>query len=207
MMRAFPYAVFAAVALLAPACGAAQLRVIPQVGLYTPFTDLPSPSAGAEDLRKGATLAYSLAVELGTPDAVSFRINLLHATDSEIPIEDVGCQVDCARSTVSAATATLALRPIPALIAVQPFLLLGGGVKRYDFTRSSLQDEGLSSVPSDRNQLTGHPGAGAELNLGLIRITGEISDVLSRFDTEEDPDTDAELQHDTFLTVGIVLGG
>ena len=108
---------------------------------------------------------------------------------------------------MSAATATLALRPIPALIAVQPFLLLGGGVKRYDFTRSSLQDEGLSSVPSDRNQLTGHPGAGAELNLGLIRITGEISDVLSWFDTEEDPDTDAELQHDTFLTVGIVLGG
>ena len=181
-----------------------QLRVIPQVGLYTPFTDLPLPSAGAEELRKGATLAYSVAVELGTPDAVSFRINLLHATDSEIPIEDVGCQVDCARSTVSA---TLALRPIPALVVIQPFLLLGGGVKRYDFTRSSLQDERLSSVLSDRNQVTGHLGAGAELNLGLIRITGEISDVLSRFDTEEDPDTDAELQHDTFITVGIVLGG
>src|SRR5688572_22420689 len=141
-----------AVFLAAAAPAAAQLRLIPQVGLYTPFAELPSPRAGADTLKKQGSLAYGVALELGTPDKVSFRLNVLHATDSEVPYTEVGCDEDCARSTVSTATATLALRPFPNIIIVQPYLLLGGGVKRYDFTLENLQDEGVEAILNDQNQ-------------------------------------------------------
>ena len=206
MIRATRWA-FGALLLLAAQPAAAQLRLIPQIGIYTPFADLPSPRESAQEFKKEATLAYGGALELGTPDAVSFRVNVLHATDSEVPVEDVGCQVDCARSTVTAASATLALRPIPTLILVQPYLLLGGGVKRYDFTRADLEDEGLAAVLNDQNQLTGHLGIGAELNLGLVRLVGEISDLVSQFDTEDDVGESDQLQHDVFFTIGLVIGG
>jgi len=206
MIRATRWA-FGALLLLSAQPAAAQLRLIPQIGIYTPFADLPSPREGAQEFKKEATLAYGGALELGTPDAVSFLVNVLHATDSEVLVEDVGCQVDCARSTVTAASATLALRPIPTLILVQPYLLLGVGVKRYDFTRADLEDEELAAVLNDQNQLTGHLGIGAELNLGLVRLVGEISDLVSQFDTEDDVGESDQLQHDVFFTIGLVIGG
>jgi hypothetical protein len=205
-MRTLLITAVAAAALLAPASASAQFRVIPQVGLYMPFSDLPSPSEGIEVGKKDATLAFGVALELGTPDAVSFRINLLHATDSEVPVEGVGCQADCARSTLSAGTATLALRPIPNLVLVQPYFLLGGGVKRYDFTQDDLENEGLEAVLNDQNQLTGHLGVGAEVNLGLARLTGELGGLVSQFDTEDDLAESDDLQWDLFLTVGLVIG-
>ena len=206
MNRTVSFASLAALSALAlaPLPAAAQLRLIPQVGLYTPFSKLPSPSAGADELKKEATLAYGLALELGTPDAVSFRVNALHATDSEVPVGDVGCQDDCARSTVSTLSGTLAIRPIPNLILVRPYALLGGGLKRYDFTKDDLQDEGVSAVLSDQNQLTGHVGLGLELNLGIARVVGELSDMLSKFENTADDTTD--LQHDVFFTVGLAIG-
>jgi len=134
-------------------------------------------------------------------------VNLLRATDSEVPVADIGCQgSDCARSTVSSATATLALRPIPNLILIQPYLLAGGGVKRYDFTKQDLQNGGLEAILSDQNQLTGHLGAGVEVNLGLLRVTGEVSDLLSKFDDGQNTSASDELQHDLFFTVGLVIG-
>jgi hypothetical protein len=186
---------------------AAQMRLIPQVGLYSQFSEFPKASAGVDEVKKSSSLAFGAALELGTPDKVSFRVNVLHATDSEIPVGDIGCAGDdCARSTVSSATATLALRPIPKIILVQPYGLAGGGVKRYDFTKEDLQNEGLSSVLSDQNQLTGHLGLGVELSLGLVSLTGEISDLLSKFDDGQNTSESDELQHDMFFTVGLVIG-
>ena len=186
---------------------AAQLRLIPSVGLYSPFGELPSPGAGVDDLKKDGSFAFGAALELGTPDKVSFRINAMHATDSEIPYTEVGCDEDCARSTVSAATATLALRPLPVIVVAQPYLLLGGGVKRYDFTREDLENEGVNAILNDQNQLTGHLGLGVELNLGMVRLVGEVSDLVSQFDVEDDLFESDDLQHDVFFTVGLVIGG
>ena len=206
MIRVLGYAALASL-LVSAQPAAAQLRLIPQVGLYTPFAELPSPGASADGLEKDGSLAFGAALELGTPDAVSFRINLLHATDSDVPISDLGCDVDCARSTLSSATATLALRPLPTIVVLQPYLLLGGGLKRYDFTREDLRDEGLEAILNDQNQLTGHLGLGVELNLGLLRLVGEVSDLVSQFDVEDDLFETDDLQHDVFFTVGLVLGG
>jgi hypothetical protein len=192
--------------LLSAQPAAAQLRLIPQIGLYTPFAELPSPQVGADELKKDGTFAFGAALELGTPDKVSFRVNLLHATDSEVPISDIGCDENCARSSVSAATATLALRPLN-LVLVQPYLLLGGGVKRYDFTTEDLSNEGLEAILNDQNQLTGHLGLGAEVNLGVLRVVGEISNLVSQFDVEGDLFESDDVQHDVYFTVGMVIGG
>lgn len=208
-------AILRATACAALACtlsvrpGAAQIRLIPQVGLYNQFTHLPTVSGGYDELKKKASLAFAGALELGRPDKVSFRLNGLYATASEVPVGSVGCTgSDCARSTVGAATATLALRPIPNLIIVQPYLLAGGGVKRYAYTLENLRDEQLGTFFKDQNQLTGHLGVGVEVNLGLLRVTGEISDLLSKYDDGQSGGTASdELQHDIFATVGLVIGG
>lgn len=204
MNRVLSFAALAALAL-APLPAAAQIRLIPQAGLYTPFSELPSPSAGADALKKESTLAYGLALELGAPDAVSFRVNALHATASDVPVGDIGCQTDCARSTVSTLTGTLAIRPIPNLILVRPYALLGGGIKRYQFTKDDLQNEGIGALLSDQNQITGHVGLGLELNLGLARLVGELSDMVSKYKDDDAPSDDS-LQHDVFFTVGLVIG-
>jgi hypothetical protein len=197
----------ALVCALSATPAAAQMRLIPQVGVYSQFSSFPAPSAGLDEVKKSASLAFGAALELGQPDNVSFRVNVLHATDSEVPVGDFGCTgSDCARSTVSTATATLALRPLPNIILFRPYLLAGGGVKRYDFTKDDLQNEGLGSVLSDQNQLTGHLGGGIEVNLGLLRVNGEISDLLSKFDNGENTSESDELQHDMFFTVGLVIG-
>lgn len=192
---------FGVCALLALFAGpvSAQLRVVPQVGLYAGATHLPSANDAVEFGKREASLAYGLGVELGP----WFRLSVLHATDAEVPITGVGC-TECARSTVSAATATLVIRPLPTLVFVRPQVLLGAGVRRYDFTRGDLEFEGLDAILSDANDLTGHFGIGAELDLGLLRATVELQDLVSRFDAEG---VDSEFQHDLFLTVGLVLGG
>jgi hypothetical protein len=206
MTRLTACATLAGALLVTPA--AAQMRLIPQVGLYQQFSELPSIRAGADEIKKEASFAFGVALELGQPDKVSFRVNVLHATESDVPVTDLGCQSqeDCARSTVSSATATLALRPLPNIILVQPFLLAGGGVKRYDYTTQNLRDEGLRTLLSDQNQLTGHLGLGAEVNLGLLRLSGEVSDILSKYDDGQNTSASDELQHDVFVTVGLVIG-
>ena len=200
-------------AALAALCGAltaipaaAQIRLIPQVGLYQQFSEFPAIRAGADEIKKEASLAFGVGLELGQPDKVSFRVNVLHATESEVPVGSVGCQADCARSTVSSATATLVLRPIPNIVLVQLYALGGGGVKRYDYTLENLQDEGVRTLLNDQNQLTGHLGLGAEVNLGLVRLVGEASDLLSKYDDGQNTSESDKLQHDVFVTVGLVIG-
>jgi len=54
-------ALFPATACVALACAlsatpaAAQLRLIPQVGLYSQFSSFPSPGAGVDELKKDAS--------------------------------------------------------------------------------------------------------------------------------------------------------
>jgi len=205
-LRAAACAVLACALL--PRSSAAQIRLIPQVGLYNQFSDLPSVGTGFQDVKKKASLAYGGALELGKPDKVSFRVNVLHASDSEVPVGSVGCSgTDCARSTLTSATATLALRPIPNLIIVQPYALAGGGVKRYDYTKQDFQQEGLRSLFNDQNQLTGHLGVGAEVNLGLVRVVGEVADLVSKYDNGQNTSSSSDqLQNDMFMTVGLVIG-
>jgi hypothetical protein len=191
-------AALAAASLALPGVAHAQLRLIPQVGLFAPASELPSPSEAVDFGKRESTLAFGAALELG-----NLRVSVLHATDGDVPIEGIGCE-ECARSTVTTATAALVIRPLPELGFVQPFVLLGGGWKRYDFDVDELDDGVVGAVLDDSNDLTAHLGIGVELGLGGTRLLFELQDLASRFDEEG---VEARFQHDLFLTVGVALGG
>jgi hypothetical protein len=123
-------------------------------------------------------------------------------------VSGVGCPNCEARSTVSAVTAGAVLRPIPNLILFRPYLLAGGGLKRYDFDEADLRSEGLDSFFSDQSKFTGHLGVGLEFNVGLARLLVEVSDFVSGFEGGSGSSRfDGERQHDFFMTLGIGLGG
>lgn len=190
-----------------PAFAQGGIRLIPQVGLYAPVSDLgrASSTEGAVEIgERESTLGFGLALELAARRTVSFRLNGVYGTESEVPVDGPGCADCTARSTVAAVTGSAVFRPLPNLIVVQPYLQAGGGLKRYDFDEDDAQAEGVDAFVSDQNELTGHLGVGLEFNLLGFRALLELSDFISGFDAEGG---EGETQHDFFLTVGIALGG
>lgn len=188
-------------ALLLPVAGEAQgVRLIPWVGLYAPTSDLGEASADAVAFgEKESTLAFGATVEFGRRDEMlGFRIGGAYASESEVPIDGVGC-TDCARNTVLAATADLVFRPLPRLLVVQPYALGGAGVKRYSFEF----DQGAGSLVDDQSKFTGHIGVGAQLSLGIVNLNVEISDYVSGIELGEEQD--GKTQHDLFFTAGLVF--
>lgn len=187
------------VAALVPGAAEAQFRIVPQGGLYLSTMGLPSPDEAVELGKRESSLAYGLALEIGP-----VRLSGLRSTESEIPIEGLGCSdTGCARSTVSAATLALVVRPLPALGAVTPFVVLGGGMKRYDFTRQELENEGVEGILTDADDVTGHLGFGLDFGRGGFRGRLEAQDLVSYFDAEG---IEPEFQHDLFITIAFVLG-
>lgn len=189
-----------------PAGSSAQLRILPQAGLYAPVSDLGSVSTvdGARTVgERESSFAYGAALELGPADGTTFRITGLYGSDGELPVGDVGCtSAECSvRSTVVNLTGSVVLRPIPRLVLVQPYLVAGGGLKRYDYDfdgDTSLRD----ALGDDANELTGQLGVGADWTLGIINGTVEISDFVSGSVLDDGGDT----QHDFFVTVGLYIG-
>lgn len=192
--------------LLLPADGSAQLRLLPQVGLYAPVSDVGTVGTGDGARTIGSresSFAYGLAAELGSADGTNFRLTVLYGTDGEVPGADIGCTgATCeARSTVINLTGSFILRPLPRIVLVQPYLVAGGGLKRYDYDfegDTSLRD----TLGDDANKLTGQLGVGADWTLGILNGTVEISDFVSGAILEDGGDT----QHDFFLTIGVYLG-
>lgn len=186
-------------AVLLPSAAEAQFRIVPQGGLYLSTMQLPSPAEAVELGKRESSLAYGLALEVGP-----VRLSGLRATESEIPIEGLGCSdTGCARSTVSAATLALVIRPLPSFGPVTPFVVLGGGVKRYDFTRQELENEGLEDILTDTDDVTGHLGFGLDLGRGGFRGRVEAQDLVNYFDADG---IEPEFQHDLFVTIAFVLG-
>lgn len=205
---AFALAVGAAMA--SPERAAAQgVRLIPQVGLYVPLSDLGRAGTGedaVEIARMESTLALGLALELAARRPLSFRVNGVYGTQSDVPVERVGCP-DCrARSTVALLTGSAVFRPIPNLIVAQPYLQGGAGLKRYDFDLDHARQEGVDAFVSDRNEFTGQLGVGVEVNLALARLLFEVSDFISGFRPGNGVSGEGNTQHDFFITVGLAVG-
>jgi len=186
-----------------PECGLAQFRFIPQAGLFAPVSDLGEVDTGAEAWDVGtreSSLAYGLGVEMGNRGGVSLRLTGLYGSDSEVPIDGVGCSgSDCTlRSTLLAGSAALVLRLIPPLAVVQPYFVLGAGFKRYNFDFAT---ESYRDLFSDRSKATGQLGLGLDWNFGSLGMQFEVSDFVSGavFD-------DGTAQHDFILTLGLVIG-
>lgn len=195
---------------------AQSLRVLPSIGVYVPISDLGELSGGGLDGavelgRTRSTVAVGLAGEVGSRERTfGLRAGLMYGTSAEVPIGGVGCTSCSARSTLLVAAAALAVRPIPRLIAVQPYLLLGGGIKRYDFDTRNFREEGLGSVLDDQTHGAVQVGLGADFGLGQLSLFSELNAYFSRVDPVADDSefqSESDLQTDLTLSVGLSFGG
>lgn len=203
---------------LAPAPADAQFSIKPSVGLYSPLSDMTElrneqGETVIEAGRRSSTLALGLGAELGGSERpVGLRLQLGYATNSDVPVSGVGCESCELRSSLLTATAGLVFRPFPELLVMRPHFVVGGGLKRYDFDRDDLEDEGWENVLRNQTQPALHLAVGTSLNLGVIRPDIELGAVISKVDGLSD-DLEAltssdDLQTDLFLMVAIpLLGG
>lgn len=197
---------------LAPALTAAQqAELTPQIGFFQPLTSLgTAESDGGSTFTLGERdrgFAYGVTVQFGGLALAGVRASALFGTGSDVPVTGPGCGDEAActvENSVRALVGTLIVRPLPSLIVLRPYLLAGGGWKRYGFDEAELEDLGLEGAIGDHSNTAWQVGAGVELHVGLTAIQVELNDFISGFDVEEGRG-EGRTQHDLFLTVGLRL--
>lgn len=200
--------------LASPAEG--QLRVIPQLGLYAPTSDLGElrDDAGGTLLelgRQSSTLALGLAVELGLETSgLGWRVGASYATASTVPVVGPDCPECAARATLLAAGGAAVIRPLPPMMVAHPYLLVGGGVVRYGFSDEDLREEGWRNVLRNQTRPQLHVGIGTSLSLGAFEPRIELSAHVADFEPGEGPEgtahADDERQTELFFTIGLPFG-
>jgi len=193
--------------ILVPATpAAAQVRLIPQVGLYAPVTELnPGLGEAREIGRKESTLALGLALDTRSNSVLGVRLGGMYGSSSDVPIRGVGCDLCAARNSVLALTGAVVLRPLPGLPLLRPYGLVGAGAKWYNFEAPEGEDE-LQELLDTDPRLAFQLGAGVELNLGIFSLNLELSDYVSSYELGG-MDGNAARQHDMVFSVGLILGG
>lgn len=192
-------------ALLLPQTAEAQFRIIPQAGLYASVSDLGTVDStdGILDVGEHETsFAYGLTLEMASDNLLGLRLTGLYGSDSEVPVGGIGCTGSACdvKSTVLGVSAGAVLRPFGPGSPFRPYLLAGGGIKRYDFEFSS--DSQLDDAFGDESVATLVLGVGFDWNLGILQGNIDLADYVSGSALE-----DGDRQHDFFLTVGLILGG
>jgi len=192
--RAIPFAF--ALATLAPAAPAlAQLHITPTVGAYHPGTDPIDLGGDGVRLLRGRTLGLGVNIEAGF-----LRGTIAYASGATITGDGLGTEGDLGEGTLLAMTAGIALRPLPRLLGFQPYALLGGGVKRFDYSWNDSRFDDL--LPSGDREFVLQYGAGADLMMGGLGLIAEVYDMVA-------PELDDSRRHDTFVQLGLRfrLGG
>jgi hypothetical protein len=191
-----------AIALVAvaavPRASHAQIGVTPQIGVYIPGNDFHSIRAGADSIRaksEGA-LALGLNVDFGMlrgSVAYASAAKLVRSCPSCAP----GVEGEVGEGKLLAAAVDVVLRPIPRLLVLQPYLLIGGGLRRadYDFDTDALSN----AFPENDSDFAVHAGVGADVMLGGLGISAEITDFISKNTQDE------WKRHDAFGFVGLKL--
>lgn len=170
------------------------ITVTPQIGVYVPGDDFESLRAGADSIRvdNEGTLALGLNIDLGI-----LRGSVAYASSAKLNRRGVLGQDQIGEGKVLAVAGDLVLRPIPRLLILQPYLLAGAGLRRADY---DYEDDGLSDAfPKNDSDFALHAGVGADLTLGPIGISAEITDFISK------SDEDKWNRHDAFGFVGLKL--
>lgn len=189
---------------LSASTASAQTRLIPRAGLYASLSDLGTVET-AEGIRKvgeqETSLALGVTVELGSARSVGLRVSGLYGTKAEVPVGGIGCEGSACdlRRTLLAISGSVVMKPFPGGSNFGPYLLVGGGMKRYDFEFESGSQ--LKDAFGDESKASWVLGAGFEWNLGLLKGNLELVDYIG-----DSVLADGDRQHDLFLTVGLVLG-
>ena len=188
-----------------------DLSLVPKVGFYAPATDLETAQSAAGQIvdDRGGSLAVGLALDFAVPFApVGFRVGFDYVTSSEFTYADTtGADLEAtAEQTMLALAADIVLRPLPKLLIVQPYLLAGAGVKRYDFSFS--ETDGDTSIeeafPDSETDFTVHAALGLDVGIGPIALVAELGDYVSWYEPEGGDES--ELQNDLFIMAGIRVG-
>jgi len=183
---------FFAVALLGVAAVPASAQVpgvsftvVPSVGYFAPLSSLGDAAVAGEAKLDGA-LTIGLSAELGVP-ALPFgiRANLEHVLDAKMEQDDP----ESGEGSITMVTGDIVFGG-PRLLPVRPYLLVGAGVKRYDF----------DTTESD---FTGHVGGGVDVKFGPIGFVAEVSDYISQF---EFAPGETKLQNDVVARLGFRVG-
>lgn len=177
-------------------------RVRPWIGMYAPTADLGSVQA-IEFGEKESTLAYGATLDFGQANSpIGFRFDAAYATDSDVPIEGVGCQNCELRSTVLTAAGAFVIRPLPMLPVVRPYAVAGAGAKWYEFDF----DDTLDEIVSDQTKFTALAGLGLTFFPDSpISLFAELTDYISGFEFDDD-DAESDTQHDLFFKAGLSIG-
>jgi hypothetical protein len=210
----FAFALSITLVSVSPAEG--QLRFVPSVGAYAPLSDLGEvrDQEGGTFMEAGkrvSTLAFGGGVELGPIRGLAnLRAEAAYATASNVPIRSMECPECGLRSTLLVGSASLVLRPFMDLMVAQPYLVLGGGVKRYDFDPREMTGLGAGDYFRDQTRPSFHLGGGVQFHLGALRPRLELSAHFSRFEPgREDPGVQGsdDRQNSLFLMFGLPMGG
>jgi hypothetical protein len=167
------------------------VRLVPKAGMYRPLGDL------VDGFRINNKLALGLGAELQLPlIPIGVRANLDYTPATDIE-DDAGSRAGTV--SITNLVGDLMFKPLPGIIPVQPYLFVGGGVKKYkvrEFTTAVFGSEDNSTDP------TLHAGAGVSLGIGAMGLVIEGGDYLSRFKRAGD----SKLQNDLYATVGVKVG-
>ncbi len=154
--------------------------------------------------KKESTFAYGANLEFGSmKQPLNVRFDAAYATNSDVPLDNVGCSTCALRSTVLTATGALVIRPLP-LPLVRPYAVVGAGAKWYNFDEDRLDQAGVGGYLKDQTRLTGQLGAGVSLfPESMFHLDAEVSDYISQFDFTNGSNT---MQHDLFLKLLFAIG-
>ena len=191
MRKFFVFMATAAGLAVIPAAAHAQ-TITPQIGVYIPGNSVDSLRTAAKTVRvqREGTLALGLNIDLGV-----LRGSIAYATAAKLN-DKTSTNTDVGKGKLIAAAADLVIRPIPRLIVIQPYLLAGAGVRRADY---SYDTSGFDAFPKNDTDLALHAGVGADIMLGPVGVSAEVTDFISK-DT-----ADKWKQHDAFGFAGLRL--
>ena len=192
-MRRFVWFGLAAIAVASvPRHAHAQgIGITPQVGFYVPGDDLDAMRAGLDTVlvKKEGAFALGFNVTLGM-----LRGSVAYASGATLTQRGVSGEVG--DGSVLAIAGDVLVRPLPRFL-LQPYVLLGAGMRRENY---SYDDDGLSNAfPEDDSDFALHAGLGADITLGPVAISAEITDFISK------DENDDWKRHDAFGLVGLKL--
>lgn len=176
-----------------PRTSQAQVSITPQVGVYVPANSVNGLRSAGDSIRvsREGTLALGLNIDLGV-----IRGSVAYASAAKLNRKGVSGQSEIGNGKLLAVAGDLVLRPIPRLIVIQPYLLVGAGLRNANYS----YDAGISnSFPKSDRDFALHAGVGADLMVGPIGVSAEITDFISK------DAADKWKQHDGFGFVGLRL--
>ena len=178
-------------ALLPGAASAQGITVSPMVGGYVPagsFRDLRQQSN--ETWERGGTLGLGLNIEMGF-----LRGTLAYASGANISRDGLTGENQIGDGSVLVGAVDLVMRPLPRLIAVQPYILGGAGYKKESY---SFDAQGIEQIDDD-NDFVLHAGVGVDVSLGRLGLVAEFTDFIGR------NNNNSWKVHDGFGMVGLKL--